>query len=135
MLHVANCVSEAVRRTSTNSTNPTPRVTDVESETLGRIRREMLLSPSSRELRRSMYEIESHLARYPHSPAGRELKDQVQIALLRAEAYERPLASKLASDARSDIRMSRGSGPMKWLIPAAIAVGIVYGVLRYLGVF
>ncbi len=90
---VADLLARSPRTTTTH--------TGVESESLERIRRCMLISASSRELRRCMYELESHLARYPHSAEGKELNDQLQIALRRAEAYECSLATSKPSGPRS----------------------------------
>jgi hypothetical protein len=132
MLHVATTVAEAVRRAPGTTAESGARVADVESESLERMRRNMLTSASSRELRRSMYELESHLARYPHSVEGKQLKDQLQLALRRAEAYERPLGASIPSPA--PMEHPRSPRPTWWLIPIAVAGAIIYAALHYFGV-
>lgn len=133
MLNVATMVSESVRRTPATTAEPGARVEGAELDPLERIRRDMLTSASSRELRRSMYELESHLARYPQSPDGKELKDQLQLALRRAEAYEHPPAKRMPSEA--PMEYSRSPRPTRWLIAIPAAGAIIYAVLRYFGIF
>jgi hypothetical protein len=80
LTHVADRVLEAVRREmderNTSNVRPIPsELVPSESEILGRYRRQMLTAASERELRRTLYEVEAHLAKYPHSPDARLLKD------------------------------------------------------------
>jgi hypothetical protein len=85
----------------------------------------MLTAGSSRELRRVGYEVEGHLARYPHSVEARELQDQLTTALHRAERYEHPPAMSAPAPRQ------RSSAP-SFLFIGIVVVIIVYGVLRYL---
>jgi TIR domain len=64
---VAASVYAAVKRTPDEKNDPNAKLASVESESLEQVRREMLTASSSHELRRSIYVLEGHLARYPYS--------------------------------------------------------------------
>jgi len=135
MPHVASSVLSAVRRglNQTNDTNS--KLASLESDLLGRIRRDMLTADSSVELRRSNYELEGHLVRYPHSVEARELQDQLKMALRRAEQYERPtIWDKRACPMPSASPARSASSFARLLIGAVVALTILYAALRYFGV-
>ena len=134
LLLVASTVSEAVQRVSGNAEDSASKLARIESESLEIIRRDMLTSHSSRDLRRSTYELEAHLARYPHSVEARELNDQLKVALLRAEAYESPGAGAPRRSAPPMQYARSAGGPIRWLVAVIAIGGLVYAALRYFGV-
>jgi hypothetical protein len=77
-----------------------------ETEVLEHLRMQMLISRDSRELRELLYELEAYLAKHPHSPEARLLKEQMQAAMRHAEDMEHPKA-KSAPQARSSMRLGR----------------------------
>jgi hypothetical protein len=88
--HVATTVLAAIPGTSTDTSDAVARLAELESIQLQRIRREMLTSDSSRELRRSLYEIEMHLSRYPQSVEAKMLQDELKMAYQKALSHEIP---------------------------------------------
>ncbi len=126
LAHVAATVFAVVRSKQTKIADQEIGVQDARLDALERIRRDVLTSDSSRELRRSQYKLEALLARYPHSVEGRELHDQLTSAIRRAEAYETPAASLLYGP-----RALRAVG---WGIFLAVAAWVVYETLRLLRV-
>ena len=124
--HVAAAVHAALQVSTGQSIEASAKLASLELETLERMRRDMLTADSSRELRRASYEVEGHLARYPHSVEARELQDQLNTALHSAERYEHPPARSAPPSRR------RSSGPGFLFIGILIAI-IVYAVLRYFG--
>jgi hypothetical protein len=77
----------------------------------------MLTADSAWELRQTLYELDEHLAKYPHSPEARLLKDQMVVAMERAKRYERPL--------------SRAATPrISWLV--CVIIVAILGFLIYL---
>jgi TIR domain len=124
LTHVADRVYEAVQRTSPGENIQTVVMED-ETELLRRLRKEMLLSRSSRELRGSLYELEARLANYPHSPEARLLKDDMQTAILHAERKIPP----------PQARRPKTLTLFLFLAVLGLLVGLlVYTLLRILGV-
>ena len=98
-----------------------------ETDLLERLRKRMLVSSTSWELRELLYELEAYLAKYPHIPEARLLKDKMQDAMRHAEHMERPLPMEKAP---APMKLS----PLRWLF-GLVALGIiVYVLLRFLGV-
>ena len=85
----------------------------------------MLTADSSWELRQTVYELDEHLARFPHSPEARLLKDQMVVALRRAEQYERP------EQAAEPVLAYRAS-PVRWLVYAIIGFLIYWALSKLL---
>jgi hypothetical protein len=123
--HVANRVRDAVRQASVDGENVQARVSKSEAELLGRLRKQMLISSSAWDLREHLYELEAHMATYPHSPEARLLKDKMQAAMRRAEEMERPQASPPPA--------MRAPSLLRWLVVPG-ALGAIYALLRILGV-
>jgi len=97
----------------------------------------MLTSNSSRELRRSTYELEDHLNRYPSSVEARELNDQLKVALRRAEAQESPdiVHPRSQSSQMPDFRLRSHPRGIFRLVAVGLVVGIlIYVALKLLGV-
>jgi len=67
-----------------------PNTGEREDPVLAKLTREVLVSHSSWELQRTLYELDAYLARHPHSVEGRLLKDRIQTAILRTEKMETP---------------------------------------------
>ncbi|MDQ3831726.1 MAG: hypothetical protein M3361_21010, partial [Candidatus Tectomicrobia bacterium] len=112
---VANSILHAVNN-SEDQANPIQlHAFNRERELLARLRTQMLTAVSSWELRQTVYELDEHLAKYPHSPEARLLKDQMVVAMKHAERYERPMAA---------------ASPVRWLV--AIIVAILSFLLLYL---
>lgn len=131
--HVAASVYSAVQRTPGETNDSSAKLALVESESLERVRRDMLTADSSRDLRRSSYELEGHLARYPYSVEARELQDQLTMGLQRAERYESPAATCAPSvgsapSAKANFRFGR------LLFAVAVVVAALYVALHYFGV-
>lgn len=124
---VAAAVHAAVERSTSGGSARTVSLASLESQTLGRVRREVLTASSSRDLRRASYEVEGHLARYPHSVEARELQDQIETALRRAAPYAHPRPQSAPPPARS------GSGQGLLIVGVVVAI-IGYVVLHYFGV-
>lgn len=135
LAHVADRVFEAVRRTSTDGENVQVAARAGEADLLARLRKQMMLSPSSWDLRQALYELEAYLAKYPHSPEARVLKDNMQAAMRRAREMERPKASSPIERSRLEYPQKMGGpSPLLWLIVLATLGGIIYALLRILGV-
>jgi hypothetical protein len=77
---VAQQVVAAVRRASISEDGFRKSAVENETEVLTRLRKEMLMAPSPREIRRLQYELEAHMAKYPYSPEARLLKDTMEDA-------------------------------------------------------
>jgi hypothetical protein len=70
---VANSILHAVNN-SEDQANPIQlHAFNRERELLARLRTQMLTAVSSWELRQTVYELDEHLAKYPHSPEARLL--------------------------------------------------------------
>lgn len=111
---VANSILQAAN-SSEDRANPVQfHASNHEREVLARLRSQMLTADSSWELRQNVYELEEHLAKYPHSPEARLLKDQMVEAMARAEWYERPVPAPSATKG-----MARASR-ISWLVYAII---------------
>lgn len=121
---VANSILQAVN-SSEDPANPVQFHASIhEREVLARLRSQMLTADSSWELRQTVYELEEHLAKYPHSPEARLLKDQMVVAMKRAERYEEPT---LVESAPASMRRASG---ISWLVYAII--GVILCFLIYL---
>lgn len=123
LAHVANRVCEVVRRESMNLARDPAQLWESEADLLARLRKQMLISRSAWELRGWLYELESYLAKYPHSPEARLLKDKMQAALLHAEA---PGAQPNRHLPQPCPERSSRSPFLRLLILAAILAGLVY---------
>ena len=77
---VAEQVVAAVRRGSIRDDGFRESAVEIETELLARLRKEMLMASSPREIKRLQYELEAHMAKYPHSPEARLLKDTMEDA-------------------------------------------------------
>lgn len=132
--HVASMIYAAVQGTAMDPSDAGAKLAALESESLERIRRNMLTSDSSRELRRSTYELEGHLARHPQSVEARELHDQLKVALRRAEQHEHRPAAAAPPREKLDRAASTNVGAGRWLIGAVFAVTIIYAALRFFGI-
>ncbi len=127
---VAASILEAVRHTSVNAVDTIATVSDAETASLEQIRQSVPSSPTSRELRRSIYRLESHLVRYPDSVEAKELDWQLTTALIDAVAHE-------GARARADEKLHDDTKP-----PGAAAVfgyfallaAIAYVLLHLLGI-
>src|SRR5262245_50671331 len=64
-----------------------------------------------RELRELLYELEAYLAKQPHSPEARLLKDQMQVAMRRSEDMEHPSSATMEY---------KRTSPFVWLVGLAI---------------
>lgn len=130
--HVAASVYSAVQRAPGETNGSSAKLAYLESESLERFRRDMLTAKSSRELRRSSYELEGHLARYPHSVEARELQDQLGMALRRAERYESPPA--MSAPPMASAPVPRGTfGFGRLVVAVAVTAAAIYVALRYFG--
>ena len=135
--HVASSVHQAIMHSTTSETSAESRLVSIEGERLASIRRSMLTSNSSREIRRSTYELEDHLNRYPSSVEARELNDQLKFALRRAEAQEGLdiVHYRSRSSQSSDIWTRSHSRGIFRLVAVGLVVGIlIYVALKLLGV-
>ncbi|MGH8546750.1 MAG: toll/interleukin-1 receptor domain-containing protein, partial [Gammaproteobacteria bacterium] len=122
---VANSILHAVND-SDDKVNPIQlHASNHERELLARLRTQMLTADSSWGLRQTVYELDEHLAKYPHSPEARLLKDQMVVAMKRAERYEDRAASVGAP-----AKMAYRASPVRWLAYAIIVA--ILGFLIYL---
>jgi hypothetical protein len=92
LAHVADRVFDAVRREKAQVLDPIEVVRQSEAQVLEQLRKRMIISDSSWQLRETFYELEAYLAKYPYSPQARMLKNTMHAALLRAEAMECPVS-------------------------------------------
>jgi hypothetical protein len=123
--HVAERVRDAVRQESVVGENVRTQISEGEADLLGRLRKQMLLSRSAGDLRAQLYELEAHMATYPHSPEARLLKDAMQAAIRHAEDVERPRAQAQLPSERNTLR---------WIVVLGTLGAVVYVLLRILGV-
>lgn len=122
---VANSIAQAVNNSEVQANPIQFSAANHARELLAKLRTQMLTADSSWELRQIVYELDEHLARYPHSPEARLLKDQMVVALRRAEQYERPMPMEKAAP----------PAPVRWLVYAiiiAILGFLIYGALSRL---
>jgi len=127
--HVAARVRDAVRQESVVGENVRAPVSEGEPEILSRLRRQMLLSRSARDLRAQLYELEAHMTTNPHSSEARLLKDAMQAAMRCAEDVERPRAP---AEPRS--QAMRVPSPLRWIVLLGTLGAALYVLLRILGV-
>lgn len=121
---VANSIAQAVNNSEAQANPIQFSAANHARELLAKLRTQMLTADSSWELRQTVYELDEHLARYPHSPEARLLKDQMVVALRRAEQYERRYEMPMAKAAPPS--------PVRWLVYAiiiAILGFLIYGAL------
>src|SRR5262249_21663232 len=126
LAHVAERILETVRREAGDS-RPQDRLVKSEREILEQVGKQMLVARSSWELRQTLYELEEYLAKYPHSPDARLLKDRIQVAVKRTEAMED------SPPARNVPQTSYG--PPIWPIIVGVAVIVFLIFLSFLFVF
>lgn len=115
----------------TNDNPPHPAPPDlpgpeIQTDVLTRLRQQMLLSPNAFELRRGLYELEAYLkdaASQAQSAEARMLLGQLQTALQRAEAFEKPRA------AASPPAPSYASNKSWWLWAGVAALVLLLGVM------
>ncbi len=120
---VADSIVRAVKY-SEDQVNPIQsNAANHERELLARLRTQMLIASSSWELRRILYELDEHLAKYPQSPEARLLKHDMVDALEWTEGAE----------ARPREQASRAV-PVYWLMYAIIGA-IVASLIGLLWVF
>lgn len=86
---VASEILRAVEAGGSSTVSVSDRQADHEREVLSRLRTKMITAANSTDLRRTVYELDEHLARYPNSPEARLLRDQIGIALQRSEMLEK----------------------------------------------
>ena len=86
---VARAILHAIKRRGGSETLVQDIVAEKHNEVLGRLRTQMISSSSSRELRRNMFELEEYLSMYPHSVDARMLRDDMVLAVKRADRMER----------------------------------------------
>jgi serine/threonine protein kinase len=98
---------------------PTPP--EGETDLLERLRKQMLVAHTSWELRQLLYEVEAYLAKYPHSPEARLLKDHMQAAMRHAE------------DMENLPKTPRKLSLLRWLFGLVTLGIIVYALLRFFG--
>ena len=131
---VANSVMEAVHNASGQEYSVKSKTDEYESELLSRLRNQLLLANSGREIRQSMYELDEHLARYPHSPDARMLKDQMSSAMERTRNHE--ISGEWSADLDysdySDMHAPRKSGGCWFpiLLGILFACFLIYGFLN-----
>jgi hypothetical protein len=116
--HVADQVIRAVRA----SAGAEPRYLascESEEQTLRRIREKMLVARSSRDLRGALYELEAYLARYPHSPDARMLRDELSDAA-QSEARMHRLDLDPSPRARSG-----ATSAVDWIVALALLLLLV----------
>lgn len=92
----AGIIANAVSNPAKSGLSDKP-IGPTEEEVLQRLRHQMLLADSSWELRRTLYELEEYMARYPHSPDARILKDRIVAGMRRAESRETYTSSELSA--------------------------------------
>ena len=95
-----------------------------ETGLLEHVREQMLLSTSAWELRKALYELDAHLAKFPHSTEARLLRHQIEGALQCEEdrLREREETSRNAVTERRDRSPSRTYRPVGGA--AAVVVGM-----------
>ena len=97
------------------------QVARYELELLTRLREQMLLAKTSFELRQTAYELDEHLARYPHSPEARILKDLVVASIERDKGI-----------VYSKREMNRRSTLVLWAVQLGFSIAIVAWVIHQL---
>lgn len=85
---VAKSILEAIKNSNNHTISVHSKVADYEEKLLSELRSKMLTADSSWQLRQSVYELDEHLARFPHSPEARLLRDQMMLATQRTERIE-----------------------------------------------
>lgn len=86
----AEKIVDAVSNSRDNSGLSNKHTGPTEEEILRRLGHQMLMADSSWELRKTLYELEQYMARYPYSPDARILKDRIVEGMRRAERMEAP---------------------------------------------
>lgn len=101
-----------------------------EDELLQRISQQMLSAPSLHDLRRTSYELEEYLDKYPRSADARMLQDKLHQAVRWAEAMEAP-----ADRAAPSMEKYLGWEPRRLPAPlgcSIVATAITFALLAYL---
>lgn len=128
---VANSVGNVVSKPREKSNLNLKHIGPTEEEVLKNLSHQMLMANSSRELRKTLYELDEYMAKYPHSPQARMLKDRIVLGIQRAEKYESQ--ATLSSD--SDIlerRSMRMRGPrLFWRLIIWICILATLGFLLF----
>ena len=88
--YTAEKIKDAVNNSKEGNELSRPNLGPTEEEILQRLGHQMLTANSSWELRRTLYELEEYMARYPHSPEARVLKHRIEEGMRRAEIMEMP---------------------------------------------
>jgi hypothetical protein len=132
--HAAEEICQIVRRAATGREGIQPAATEDETELLERLRKEMLLSLSEWELQRLIYQLEAHLAVYPHSPDARLLENTMRAAMRRARRMEVSPPAGWGLDSLNGAPERGQPGLLPWLVVLAVLGGIIYSLLRILGV-
>jgi TIR domain len=136
LAHVAEQIFEAVRREINPGKTSKVKLALSETEILQQLSRQMLVAGSAWQLRQTLYELEEYLAKYPHSPNARLLKDRIQVAMRRAEAMESAASSPMeAPQTKRRAPLARRSSPIGclWRIFTLAAIGsLLYLLLQML---
>lgn len=131
--YTAGQIKDAVNNSVSGSESLRPNLGPTEEEILQRLGHQMLTANSSWELRRTLYELEEYMARYPHSPEARILKHRIEEGMQRAEMMERPMASSAPMPQDSYQYRSRPSIVLRillWLLAlAGIGASLLYWLL------
>ncbi|MFM7653503.1 MAG: hypothetical protein ACKO5M_11400, partial [Vulcanococcus sp.] len=98
-----------------------------EKELLARLRGQMLLAKSEFELRYTAYELNEHLARYPHSPEAKMLKDIVAASIERNK-----LIIPSSDHVPRKFARNRRSTLFYWAISLGISIVVVAWVISKL---
>lgn len=88
--YLADQIVKAVNKSSVESTPSIRNLGPTEDEILERLGHQMLMARSSWDLRSTLYELEEYMAKYPHSPKARMLRDRVEAGMDRAKDMEPP---------------------------------------------
>lgn len=101
-----------------------------EEEVLQSLGHQMLMANSSWELRRTLYELEEYMARYPHSPDARILKDRIVAGMRQAKRIEAP-AERAPSMERPASAAYAGGPRLLWRIIVWLVVFAGIGALLW----
>jgi len=116
---VANSILHAVNDSEDHANPVQVSAANHQGEVLSRLRTQMLMADSSWGLRQAVYELDEHLAKYPHSPEARLLKDQMVVAMEEVERQHKRRPEPTLSPEMAD-----RTSPVRWLV-YAILVAIV----------
>ena len=108
------------------------QVARYELELLARLREQMLLAKTSLELRRTAYELDEHLARYPHSPEARILKDLVVASIERDMEINCSRTMEHGMLGREKMAMNAPSTLALWAVLLGFSTAIVAWLIHQL---